>query len=94
MVRTAGIRCPVAAPLDLIASACGRFDGFWQFGLKSWDMAAGAMLIKEASRLCNADGSKDYLDSRKMVTCTFKIMHALMQINNKHSNSGIRPMSR
>ena len=37
-----------SAALDLAAVACGRFDGFWEFGLKPWDTAAGVLLVREA----------------------------------------------
>jgi myo-inositol-1(or 4)-monophosphatase len=37
-----------AASLDLCYVACGRFDGYWEFNLKPWDIAAGALIIKEA----------------------------------------------
>ena len=43
-----GIRRVGAAALDLCMVACGRLDGFWEFGLKSWDTAAGALIVREA----------------------------------------------
>ena len=43
-----GVRRCGAAALDLANVACGRLDGFWEFGLNSWDMAAGLLLIQEA----------------------------------------------
>lgn len=43
-----GIRRAGAATIDLISLACGRFDGFWEFGLKPWDMAAGSLIATEA----------------------------------------------
>lgn len=45
---TAGIRRAGAASLDLAYVAAGRFDGFWEFGLHDWDIAAGCLLITEA----------------------------------------------
>lgn len=45
---TSGIRRPGSAALDLAYVACGRLDGFWEFGLCPWDMAAGVLLIQEA----------------------------------------------
>jgi len=45
---TAGIRRAGAASLDLAYVACGRLDGFWEFGLNEWDIAAGSLLILEA----------------------------------------------
>ncbi len=50
---TAGIRRAGAASLDLAYVACGRLDGFWEFGLKSWDIAAGVLLIQEAGGICS-----------------------------------------
>jgi myo-inositol-1(or 4)-monophosphatase len=46
--RTAGIRRPGAASLDLADVAAGRFDGFWEQQLSAWDIAAGVLLIREA----------------------------------------------
>jgi myo-inositol-1(or 4)-monophosphatase len=48
MVRTQGIRRAGSAALDLCWLAEGRVDGFWEFGLKPWDIAAGALLVEEA----------------------------------------------
>jgi myo-inositol-1(or 4)-monophosphatase len=59
---TAGIRRAGAATLDLAYVACGRLDGFWEFGLKPWDMAAGILLIEEAGgMLSDINGSADHL---------------------------------
>jgi myo-inositol-1(or 4)-monophosphatase len=46
--RTAGIRRPGAASLDLADVAAGRFDGFWEQHLSAWDIAAGILLVREA----------------------------------------------
>lgn len=46
--RTQDIRRPGAAALDLAYTACGRFDGYWEKHLNPWDIAAGALLVKEA----------------------------------------------
>jgi len=43
-----GVRRDGSAALDLASVACGRFDGFWEFGLAKWDVAAGILLIEEA----------------------------------------------
>ncbi|MEJ7713151.1 MAG: inositol monophosphatase family protein [Pyrinomonadaceae bacterium] len=53
-------RCGATAPaaLDLVYVACGRFDGFWEEGLKPWDVAAGALIIEEAGgQATQFDGS-------------------------------------
>lgn len=48
MLRAQGIRRSGAAALDLCAVACGRLDGFWEWKLKPWDMAAGFLIVGEA----------------------------------------------
>ena len=71
---TAGIRRAGAASLDLAYVACGRLDGFWEFGLKPWDMAAGALLIKEAGGLISSfDGKDTYLKNGDVVTANPEI---------------------
>ena len=48
MAATSGVRRMGAAALDLAYVAAGRFDGFWEFGLAPWDIAAGLLLVREA----------------------------------------------
>jgi myo-inositol-1(or 4)-monophosphatase len=47
-LRSHGVRRDGSAALDLASVACGRFDGFWEFGLQKWDVAAGLLLVEEA----------------------------------------------
>ena len=47
-LRSHGVRRDGSAALDLCSVACGRFDAFWEFGLNSWDTAAGILMIREA----------------------------------------------
>jgi myo-inositol-1(or 4)-monophosphatase len=47
-LRSHGVRRDGSAALDLCSVACGRFDAFWEFNLKSWDTAAGVLLVQEA----------------------------------------------
>jgi myo-inositol-1(or 4)-monophosphatase len=47
-----GVRRGGAAALDLAYVACGRLDGYWEFGLSPWDMAAGKLLVAEAGGVC------------------------------------------
>jgi myo-inositol-1(or 4)-monophosphatase len=51
-MATHGVRRGGAAALDLAYVACGRLDGFWEFGLSPWDMAAGQLLVEEAGGIC------------------------------------------
>ena len=49
--EVAGVRRLGTASLDLAYVAAGRLDGFWEFGLKPWDVAAGIVLVREAGGL-------------------------------------------
>ncbi|GAB1263445.1 inositol monophosphatase family protein [Aurantivibrio infirmus] len=83
--QTAGIRRPGSAALDLAYVAAGRFDGFWEIGLKPWDMAAGILLIKEAGgMLADFKGGEDYLNSGNIVAGAPKVFKNLLQITQKH----------
>ena len=74
----AGIRRAGAASLDLAYVACGRLDGFWEFSLKPWDTAAGALLIKEAGGIItDMDGSDGFLESGNVVAGSARIVKAL-----------------
>lgn len=58
MVVSQAIRRPGSAVLDLCYTAMGRFDGFWEMLLKPWDVAAGALIVREAGgRVTRYDGS-------------------------------------
>ena len=63
MPRTAGLRRPGAAALDLAYIAAGYCDGFFETGLSIWDVAAGSLLVTEAGGLIgNFTGEADFLD--------------------------------
>lgn len=67
-VNTGGIRRCGAAALDLVWTACGRFDGFWERGLYPWDVAAGAAILRAAGgALSDFAGGEDYLFGRTVV---------------------------
>lgn len=62
MQKTHGIRRMGAAAVDLAYVAAGRFDGFYEYNLNSWDMAAGVLLIKEAGgTVTDFHGGDNYL---------------------------------
>ncbi len=79
--QTAGIRRAGAATLDLAYVACGRLDGFWEFGLKPWDMAAGCLIIKEAGGLASdLSGGHDFLTTGNLIAGNPKMLKALLQV--------------
>lgn len=78
---TAGIRRPGAAALDLAYVAAGRFDGFWEFGLSPWDMAAGSLLITEAGGMVSDFvGEQNWLQSGQIVCGTPKVFAQLLPL--------------
>ena len=86
--KSSGIRRPGAASLDLAYVACGRFDGFWEFGLSPWDIAAGALLITEAGGLIgDLGGNETYLQTGNVVAGTPKVFSQLLQIIDTHRSS-------
>ncbi len=75
-----GVRRPGAAALDLAWVAAGRTEGFWEIGLSPWDMAAGALLVREAGGLVgDFDGEDRYLESGNIVAANAKLFSALLQ---------------
>ena len=72
--ETSGIRRGGAAALDLCYVAAGRLDAFWETGLAIWDIAAGAIIIREAGGIISGlDGSEDFLKTGHVLTGSPKI---------------------
>jgi myo-inositol-1(or 4)-monophosphatase len=59
-LRSHGVRRDGSAAMDLAAVACGRFEGFWEFGLHPWDTAAGALLVREAGGVVTTLSGQPY----------------------------------
>lgn len=79
-VRRAG-----AATLDLAYVASGRLDGFWEFGLKPWDLAAGTLMIKEAGGIvCDFEGAENFMQSGNVIAGNPKILKLLFQTIRPH----------
>ncbi|MBR7059686.1 MAG: inositol monophosphatase [Neisseriaceae bacterium] len=77
---TAGARREGSAALDLCNVACGRFDGFFEYNLKAWDIAAGALMVKEAGGLVtDFDGEGDWLNSGNIVAGNDKALAYLLR---------------
>ena len=79
--KSAGLRRPGAASLDLAYVASGRLDGFWEIGLSPWDMAAGVLLIQEAGGFVSDFEGKDaFLENGRLVAGTPKVFTELLKI--------------
>ncbi len=81
--KTSGIRRAGSAALDLAYVAAGRFDGFWEFGLNQWDIAAGILLIQEAGGIVSdPEGGHDYLESGDLVAANSLLYKPLITTLN------------
>ncbi len=83
--ETAGIRRPGSAALDFAYVACGRTDGFWELGLKEWDFAAGALLVREAGGLVtDIAGGERFLETGNVITGNIKVHNAMLRRIRPH----------
>jgi myo-inositol-1(or 4)-monophosphatase len=67
MPQVAGIRRFGSAALDLAWVAAGRFDGYWELGIKPWDMSAGLLLVREAGGYATDPDDADPRDTGNVV---------------------------
>lgn len=79
--KTAAVRRPGAAALDLAYVACGRYDGFFEFGLMPWDVTGGALLITEAGGLIgDFSGEPNHLIGDEVVAGNPKVFAAMIAV--------------
>ena len=88
MLETQGLRRFGAAAIDLAYVACGRFDFFWEEGLKPWDVAAGIVILKEAGgKITDFFGGKDFLFGKTIVASN-KVLHKdILKVLNETGKS-------
>jgi myo-inositol-1(or 4)-monophosphatase len=68
MKNTHGVRRLGSAAADLAYVACGRFDGFYEYSLQSWDVAGGAFIVQQAGgKVCDFSGGANYLFGQEIV---------------------------
>ncbi|MGL4323215.1 MAG: inositol monophosphatase family protein [Beijerinckiaceae bacterium] len=81
MGKFANVRRFGAAALDLAYVACGRVDGFWERGLNSWDIMAGALLVREAGGFISDMQGRDFtVETRDVCAGNEAIHRALVQV--------------
>jgi myo-inositol-1(or 4)-monophosphatase len=72
--NTHGVRRLGSAATDLAYVACGRFDGFYEYNLSPWDVAAGALLVTQAGgRVSDFSGGENFLFGREVVASNDKV---------------------
>jgi myo-inositol-1(or 4)-monophosphatase len=78
-LRARGVRRLGAAAIDLAYVAAGRFDGYWELEMQSWDLAAGAVIVREAGGVVTRlDGSSDMLRAPLSLVASNGHIHAEM----------------
>jgi myo-inositol-1(or 4)-monophosphatase len=76
-----GIRRLGSAAVDLAYVACGRFDGYFEYGLQAWDVAAGIIIVREAGGVvCDFSGGQNYLFGKEIIASSTHINKALQSI--------------
>jgi myo-inositol-1(or 4)-monophosphatase len=78
-LRSHGVRRDGSAAMDLAAVACGRFEGFWEFGLHSWDTAAGVLLVREAGGRVTTFSGEDYRPGDHETLASNGLLHEEMR---------------
>ncbi|WP_374666397.1 inositol monophosphatase family protein [Acinetobacter sp.] len=69
-----------SAALDLAYVAASRLDGYFELGLKPWDIAAGELIVKEAGgTVVDARGGSDSMENGQVIACSMKMLKPLMQ---------------
>lgn len=77
---SSGIRRSGSAALDLAFVASGRVDGFWEYGLSSWDIAAGILLVQEAGGLVSdTSGGLDFLETGNVAAANPRILREMVK---------------
>ena len=77
---SSGVRRDGSAALDCCYVACGRYDGFWECALSAWDIAAGALIIREAGGVVtDFEGAEGFLDSGDIVASPRAVHPALLE---------------
>jgi myo-inositol-1(or 4)-monophosphatase len=81
MAATSGVRRPGSAALDLAYVAAGRYEGFWEFGLQPWDIAAGILLVREAGgHVTDIGGGSDVLKTGNVLATNDNLQGPLTKL--------------
>ncbi|HEY0031123.1 MAG TPA: inositol monophosphatase family protein [Bacteroidia bacterium] len=85
MKTTHGLRRLGSAATDLAYVACGRFDGFYEYSLQAWDVAAGAFLVQQAGgKVTDFKGGKNFIFGKEMVAGNSLFFDEFLDAVQKH----------
>lgn len=84
MQHTHGLRRMGSAAVDLAYVACGRFEGFFEYNLNAWDVAAGAFIVQQAGgQVSDFKGSNDYIFGQEIVA-SGQIQKEMLEVIQRH----------
>jgi myo-inositol-1(or 4)-monophosphatase len=84
MQTTHGLRRMGSAAVDLVYTACGRFEGFFEYNLNAWDVAAGALIVQEAGgKVTDFSGGSNFLFGKELIAAN-SIHQEMMGVIKKH----------
>jgi myo-inositol-1(or 4)-monophosphatase len=88
MKQSHGMRRMGSAAVDLAYVACGRFDGFFEYGLHAWDLAGGAFIVQQAGgKISDFSGGNNYIFGKEIIASSSKIYTPFQQVIADHFTS-------
>jgi len=87
MQHTSGVRRLGSAAADLAYVACGRFEGFYEYSLSPWDVAAGALIVQQAGgKVIDFKGGEDYIFGKQIIATNNLIFDEMKDVVKKFFN--------
>ena len=87
-MRTQAVRHLGSAALDCTWTAMGRLDGYWEFGVKAWDVGAGALIVREAGgRVTSVDGGEDFLSDQSILVSNSLLHEQMLRVLREGSDA-------
>ena len=87
MQKSHGVRRIGAAAIDLVYTACGRFDAFFEYNLQQWDFAAGCFIVQQAGgEVYDFAGENDYFTKREILATNGKLTAEMLTAIKQHFN--------
>ena len=81
MQKSHGLRRLGSAAVDLAYVACGRYEGYFEYNLNAWDVAAGAFIVQQAGgKVSRFNGDDDFIFGREIVACSANVYQELLTI--------------
>jgi myo-inositol-1(or 4)-monophosphatase len=91
MQHTHGLRRWGSAATDLAYVACGRFDGFYEYGLQPWDVAAGTLIVQQAGgRVTDFSGKGNFIFGKELISGNSLFFDEFSEVIKKHFNKNGR----